>query len=149
MSQINSIIPSLPTGLYRLAGSQLPNGDLMISGGCKNTYSRYNDGYYHYKNGSNQWQKVGTMNGAREGHSSVFINGGLFTTGGYFKSRIDLGLWGSRYQLSSLEEFSIKDGMKLRKEMPVGLSNHSATVFGKHTMLISGGEDSGVSKIFS
>ena len=147
MSQSNSLIPSLATGLARLAGAQLPNGDLMISGGCYETESLYNYGYYHYKKGSNQWQKVGTMNGAREGHSSVFIDGGLFTTGGYFETHFQNGgLCGSH--LSSNEEFSIKEGMKLRKEMPIGLSSHTATVFGKHTMLICGGIAK-VSKIFS
>ena len=139
MSQINSVIPSLPTGLGRLAGAQLPNGDLMISGGCDNTESRYHDGYYHYKKGSNQWEKVGTMHGGREGRSSVFIDGSLFTTGGYFETNFETS-WGEPHHLSIHEEFSIKDGMKLRKDMSIGLSGHTATVFDKQRMLICGGE---------
>ena len=138
MSQINSAIPSLPMGLGILAGAQLPNGDLMISGRCGDTESRYNDSYYHYKKGSNQWKKVRTMKGARQGHSSVFIDGSLFTTGGHFVNYSSPS-FGAQYHVSSHEEFSIKDGMKLRKEMPIGLSGHTATVFGKHTMLICGG----------
>ena len=117
ISQINSVIPSLPTALGRLAGAQLPNCDLMISGGCDNTDSGYNDGHYHYKKGSNLWQKVGTMNAAREGHSSVFIDGSLFTTGGYFESNFEASYFQrGPHHLSIHEEFCIKNGMKLFHE---------------------------------
>ena len=141
MTQINSPIPSLPKELCKLKGAQLPNCDLIISGGCDSTESGYNDGYYHYKNGSNKWKKVGTMKRVREGHSSVFIDGSLFTVGG--------SNWSSNISyLSNHEEFLIEGGLKDRKELPIALSDHTATVFGKHKMLICGGMFE-VSKIFS
>ena len=141
MSQINSDIPSIPKGLVGLSGTQLPNGDLIISGVCYNTETGYNVGYYHYKNGSNKWKKVGTMKRVREGHSSVFIDGSLFTVGG--------SNWSSNISyLSNHEEFLIEGGLKDRKELPIALSDHTATLFGKHTILVCGGM-SEVSKTFS
>ena len=145
MSQINSDIPSIPKGLGGLSGTQLPNGDLIISGVCYNTETGYNVGYYHYKNGSNQWKKFGTKKMARAGHSSVLIDGSLFTTGGSNSSNVsslDINY------LSNHDEFSIEGGLKDRKEMPIALSYHSATVVGKYTMLICGGMAK-VSKTFS
>ena len=110
MSQINSDIPSIPKGLGGLSGTQLPNGDLIISGGWRHqvdTNPLYDDGYYHYKNGSNQWKKVGTMNRARFGNSSVLIDGNLLTTGG-----CDFHCDASARLLANHEEFSIDHGLK-------------------------------------
>ena len=144
MSQINSDIPSIPKGLSGLSGTELPNGDLIISGGCNKIESAYTEGYFHYKNGSNHWKKVGTMKMAREGHSSVLIDGSLFTTGGSYLPYVYATYVSD---LSNNEEFSIEGGLKDRKEMPIPLSGHTATVIGKHTMLICGGM-SKVSKNF-
>ena len=98
---MNSGIPSLPKELKRLGGAQLPNGDLLISGG--GTGAGCNDEYLHYKDGSNQWKLVGTLKWARAGHSSVLIDGILLSTGG-FDSSLNF--------VSNLEEFSIKEGVK-------------------------------------
>ena len=82
---------------------------------------------------------------AREGHSSVFIDGSLFTTGGTNSSNVSsLNI----SYLSNHEEFSIEGGLKDRKEMPIALSGHTATAIGKHTILICGGMAK-VSKTFS
>ena len=140
MSRINLGIPSLPKRLQRFGGAQLPNGDLLISGG--GTFSGYNDEYIHYKSGSNYWKKVGTMKQARSGYSSVLIDGNLLTTGGrYFDSSSKL--------LSNHEEFSINGGVRERTNMPIALESHAAAVFGKHTILISGGIDAKVNETFS
>ena len=138
MSRNNSSIPSLPKGLSRLGGAQLPNGDLLISGGGGGAGCNYE--YLHYRDGSNQWKSVGTMKWARAGHSSVSIDGKLLTTGGFDSSA---------NFVSNLEEFSIKNGVKKRTMMPIKLHSHAATVFGKHTMLISGGNDNKVNKTYS
>ena len=143
MTQINSPIPSLPKELCKLKGAQLPNCDLIISGGYDRTESSYNDGYYHYKSGSNQWKKVGTMKQERYGYSSVLIDGNLLTTGGYDWLDSPAKL------LSNHEEFSIKGGVKDRTNMRIALQNHAAAVFGKHTILISGGVDAKVNETFS
>ena len=144
MSLINLGIPSLPKELQSLGGgAQLPNGDLLISGG--GPFSIWNDishEYFHYKDGSNQWGKVGTMKRARFGHSSILIDGNLLTTGGrYFDSSSKL--------LSNHEEFSINGGVKERTNMPIALQSHAAAVFGKDTILISGGIDAKVNETFS
>ena len=118
---------------------------MIISGVCYNTETGYNVGYYHYKNGSNQWKKVGTMKMAREGHASVLIDGSLFTTGGSYLPYVYATYISD---LSNNEEFSFEGGLKDRKEMPIELASHTATVIGKHTMLICGGM-SKVSKTFS
>ena len=143
-SQINSSIPTLPKALCKAGGTQLPNGDLLISGGynyCSNrrmTGQRYI--FRHCKDGSNQWKRVGTiMKRPKYGHSSVFIDGSLFTSDGH-TDRFSI--------ISNHEEFSISRGIKERKEMPIALSDHTATVFGKDTILICGGLDSEVSKTF-
>ena len=146
MSLINLGIPALPKDLQTLGGgAQLPNGDLLISGG--GPFSIWNDTsheYFHYKDGSNQWKKVGTMKRARFGHSSVLIDGNLLTTGGR-----DLQCASSEKLLSNHEQFSIKGGVKDRTNMPIALKNHAAAVFGKHTILISGGIDVKVNGTFS
>ena len=124
--------------------------DLLISGG----YTCRSGKYYglnsimmgrryicrYHKDGSNQWKRVGTiMKRPKYGHSSVFIDGSLFTSDGH-TDRFSI--------LSNHEEFSITRGIKERKEMPIALSDHTATVFGKDTILICGGLDSEVSKTF-
>ena len=63
MSRINLGIPSLPKEFQRLGGAQLPNGNLLISGG--GSFPGWNDEYFYYKDGYNQWKKVGTMKGTR------------------------------------------------------------------------------------
>ena len=139
MSLINLGIPSLPKEMQRLGGgAQLPNGDLLIIGG--GTFYGWNDEYFLYKDGTNQWKKVGTKKQENFGHSSVLIDGNLLTTG---------GCGSSAKLLSNHEEFSIKGGVKDRTNMPIALQNHAAAVFGKHTILISGGIDAKVNETFS
>ena len=137
MLRINSSTPLLPKGLKRIRGAQLPDGDLLISGGS--TGAGCNDKYLHYKNGSNQWKLVGTMKWARAGHSSVLIDGNLLTTGGYDSSE--------KY-VSKHEEFSIKGRVKQREMKSIELYSHAATLFDKHTILISGGTDKEVNKTY-
>ena len=128
MSLINLGIPSLPKKLQTFGGAQLPNGDLLIIGG--GTSSGGNDEYFLYKDGSNQWKKVGTKKRQKFGNSSVLIDGNLLTTG---------GCGSSAKVLSNHEEFSINGGVKERKNMPMALTDHEAVVFGEHKILISGG----------
>ena len=145
--QINSSIPTLPKALRKAGGTQLPNGDLLISGGhthCRGEYYFLNSKMLgrgnisrHYKDSSNQWKRVGIMRRAKFGHSSILINGRLFTSGGCDSSL---------FSISNHEEFSMTGGLKERKEMPIALSDHTATIFGNHSILICGGKDSEVSK---
>ena len=142
---MDSTIPSLPKTLYGLTGTQIPNGDLLVCG--ERIWSDDSNEYLHYKEGSNQWQKVGTMKTGRRGHSLVWIDDRLLTTGGSNFSRIVSG-----NVASHLEEFSFDGGAQQRKKMPIGLKYHTATVFDQHKMIVCGGVDEtyryGVSKTF-
>ena len=139
ISHINSCIPILPKAMWGLGGSQLPNGDLIVCGGVSGYGSYYP--YLHYKEGSNEWTEVGAMKGARSHHSSVWIGGRLLTTGGANNSN---------KKTSHHEEFSFDGGWKERKEMPIALYSHTATIFDQNKMIVSGGfNERNVSKLFS
>ena len=146
ISHINSPIPSLPKKLAHLSGAQLPNGNLVICGGRKrfdDNYSasitediQYSDEYLHCQVGSNQWTKVGNMKHNRAFHSSVLLDGCLITTGGCSNpSTLSLDY----ERLSNLEIFSRHRDVLEMKEMPVALSDHTATMFGKNRILVCGG----------
>ena len=140
ISHINSSIPSLPYEPYELSGAQLPNGDLLLSGG--RTGSVHCNEYLYYKQGSHKWTKIGSMKKARSEHSSVWMDGRLFTTGGKDYS------WKS---ISHHEEFSFDGGVKERKEMPTALCGHTSTIFDENKIIVCGGYDGNdgvVSKIF-
>ena len=144
ISHINSPIPSLPKKLAHLSGAQLPNGNLVICGGRKSfddNYSnslakdiQFSDEYLHWQVGSNQWTKVGNMKHNRAFHSSVLLDGCLITTGGW-SNHSTLSL----ERLSNLEIFSRHRDVLEMKEMPVALSDHTTTMFGKNRILVCGG----------
>ena len=84
---VDTAIPSIPNGMFGLQGAKLPNGDLLVCGGNTRTGLWINDEYMLFKQGSNQWKKVGTMKMARWHHSSVYFDGGLSTVGGLDSSQ--------------------------------------------------------------
>ena len=139
ISNLNSSITHLPFYLRRLAFfsvAQLPNGDILLAGGLKTDCisSFKSDEYLHYRNGSNEWTLVATMKVARYQHTSLLIDGCLFTAGG-IDSFDDY--------TSHLEKFSFEGGVEQKKKMPIALKCHTATMFGNHKMLICGGQTSG------
>ena len=120
--------------------TQLPNGEWLASGGIIDG-ARISDEYMLFKQGRNQWTKVGNMKRARWHHASVYIDGVLLTTGGLDSppsSRIFTLL---SSLISHHEHFSFDGGVRKRKELPIALYRHTATMFGNHKMLISGGRD--------
>ena len=139
ISHINSSIPSIPKKYYGFSGAQLPNRDLVICGGLDIYKSVYQ--YFHYKEGSNQWRKVGTMKKAIFDHSSVWIDGRFLTTGDDLQS--------SRKETSYHEEFSFVGGVKKRKKMLLPLRLHTSTTFDQNRMIVCGGRDRSVSQTFS
>ena len=176
ISHTNASIPSLPKKLAALNGTQQSNGDLVLSGGYYMDSHEEWDGYdngsglgdfdyewvdvevrnddiLHYKLGSNQWTKVGTLKNVRRNHSSVWMDGSLLTTGGeeIVRSVMDCRrninhIWET---VSHHEEFSLEEGVKERKELPIVLKWHTATRFGRHKMIICGGVGNSVSYLFS
>jgi len=141
VSLVDKSIPLLPQGLKCLSGVQLSNGDLLLSGG-RSEYETSND-YLHFKIGTNRWEKVGSISSIWN-HSSVLLEDCMFTTGGYYSSDSDdeYGQWygtASDCDFSLNEKFSIEDGVKDKKRMPIELSGHTATKFGQHKMIVCGG----------
>ena len=106
-----------------------------------------NDEYLYYKQGSNQWTKIGAMKNERRNHSSVWMDDCLLTTGGEDnvnrKSRLED--WET---IAHHEEFSLNGGVKDKKEMPIALKCHTATKFGHHKMIVCGGKGKSVSHPF-
>ena len=137
-------IPFLPKSLSGFGGTQLPNGDLLLCGGWSQSGHRrisHNSEYLLYKRGSNKWTKVQNMFSERYFHASVFIDGYILTTG---------GLDSSRKPVLVHEQFSIEEGLEKKKELPIALKGHTATLLGQHKIIICGGMyGCGVSKTIS
>ena len=131
-----------------LSGARLSNGDLLLCGGEHEM--RYNlamnNQYLLFQERSSQWNKIGKMKKPRLDHSSVFMDGRLYTCGGCTST----GNTTSHHEAFSLvigsneKEFFV--GVNKKKEMPLALQNHSATKIGQYKMLICGGFDKHVIK---
>ena len=76
-------------------------------------------------------------------HSSVFMDGRLFTCGGQTPASPKLPGF-TMNTISHHEAFLLGVGVSKKKEMPLALRCHSATKIGKHKMLICGGLDDDV-----
>ena len=123
-----------PSLSYR--GTQLPNGDsLIVGGGLLRNCTGFENCYWYlyHRIGSNQWKIVGTMKMPRSQYASVLIDGCLFTSGG-------IDSFGNH--TSYLEKFSFTGGVEDKKSIPIALSHHTATMFGKNKLLICGGQTS-------
>ena len=123
----NTAIPFLPKHFLPLTGAQLPNGNLLVRG-----ISRNCDEHLLFRDGSNQWTKIRSSERALSCPSSVWIDGRFFTTGFKF-------CFSSGYEALHHEEFTFNGSVKQRRKLPIGLENHSATVFGQQKILVSGG----------
>ena len=135
---INATIPALPKGLHCLRGTQLPNQDLLVTAG--NTRSGCNDEYLRFSQDSNQWKNVGTMKMERYAHSSVLLNGCLYSCGG-----VD----SSNNQTSHHEVLNLDGRVEEKKELPIALWGHTANKLNDNQYIVIGGYDStNVSKNF-
>ena len=129
-----------------LGGTQLPNGDLLVYGFSRFERRSYSIMFYHYQAESNKWRKIEPLWGvSRSGHSSVFIDGQMFSMGG--DQTTNACYAPEDYRSTHHEAFSIEGRVKQRKKMPIGIAFHTATIFGENRMLISGGSIKQVSKI--
>ena len=131
-SNMEKSVPSLPMKLRGLKGAQLPSGDLLVGGGWN-----YDSGtlfvckdYLRYKNGSDNWEPVGTMARPRMNHSSVFARDCLFTIGGM----------GNDGEIMSQNEVITLSGMEKEvKVLPMKISQHTANMLNENQILICGG----------
>ena len=135
VSYVNKTIPPLPHRMDSLRGAQLSNGNLILCGGRRAFNHEMNNQYLLFQDGSSQWNKIGKMKEPRFDHSSVFMDGRLFTCGGWTSADITT---------SHHEAFSLDAGVNKKKEMPEALRGHSASKIGQHKMLICGGLDDDV-----
>ena len=133
----NKTLPSLTVGARSIQGAQLPNGDLLLAHGGW-TGSFCNDEYLLYKKDSNSWIKFGKMMKGRSRHSSVIVGNKMYSCGGY-DSISDV--------LSHHEEFSFslmgerdQSGI-VRKELPIALRAHTATILDESRIIVCGGDD--------
>ena len=146
-------IPSLPCLGYRsdknlifYCGIQLHNGDFLLAGGtlvhgCTGAENCY--WYLHYRKGTNRWEILETMNMARHQYASVLIDGCLFTTGGIDLSLHEYSFYNRNSTITSyVEKFSFEGGIEEKKNMPIALAYHTATMFGNYKMLVCGGQTS-------
>ena len=152
-----------------MRGSKFPNNDLLVSGGKVKIYNDehakncgedgdgewrcdygkcqygefegydWKDTYLVYSHSSNQWKEVGKMKESRFNHSSVLLNGCVFTCGGDgYESDTD--------ETYPHEVFCSDGGVNERKKLPVAISGHTATKINEFQYLICGGYDMIVSK---
>ena len=131
---VNTAIPPLPKMYFSITGAALPNGNLLVRG-----ENEYFDEYLIFKNGSNQWKKIGFSEMSLSYPSSVLIDGRFFTFGLHCSTK---------YELSHHVEFSFDGIVKERRKLPIGLRNHTATILGQQEIIICGGFDSNVSNKF-
>ena len=131
-------VPVLPTGCNGLRGVQLPNGNLLVCGGGRFVVIGSilepppTGEYLLLKAHSDQWTNIGTMKVARKYHTSVFYDGCLYTTG---------GLDSLNNVIAHHEAFSLNGDVKEKKDIPIALQGHTATIFDQHKMLICGGSE--------
>ena len=134
ISSINTTIPFLPKGLSWFRGTQLPNRDLLVTGGYTGsvTWPVRNDEYLRFSQKSNQWLKVGTMKMTRSSHSSVLLNGCLYSCGG-----VD----SSDNVTFHHEVLNLHGRVEEKKELPIKLKLHTANKLNENQYMVIGGFD--------
>ena len=142
-------IPLLPIGLCVLGGVQLPNGDLLVCGGntvkegweyCEGIEAKdgwKNDDYLILRKMNKEWSSIGKMLEPRSNHSSIFINGSVFSCGGK-----DSG----KNIFAHHEEFKLGVSINVRKELPLKLVGHIVEDLGSSNYILIGGLDKNVGK---
>ena len=141
-------VPFLPKGLCVLGGAQLPDGDSLVCGGntakegwefCIGPEAKEgwkNDDYLVLRKGSKSWSSIGRMLEPRSNHSSLFINGSVFSCGGKDMAK----------NISSHhEEFRMNGSVNERKELPVKLVGHTIVKLASKKYMLIGGLGKNVS----
>ena len=162
-------IPCLPIGLCVFGGTRMPNGDLILCGGntakdgweyCEVSKVGAQDGwkndeYLLLQKMGESWTTIGNMIEPRSNHSTVFINGSVFSSGGkdseknIFSHHEELKLHASTNlrpgsKLKSHDPRKMVIVTRLRKDMPMKLVGHNAIELDASKYILIGGLDKNV-----
>ena len=137
-------IPNLPELSHSFQVARISNGAVLLCGGHNydvnlenddTTVDNYNpptfNQYYIWKKGEPTWSPMGNMLVPRSSHSSVFMNGSIFSCGGWdHEPKI----------LDHHEEFRLEDKIvRERKPLPIKLQYHSAKEIDQNRYMVMGG----------
>ena len=122
-----------------------------------------NDMYFVLKKGTYEWTYFTQMKQEMHDHASVLVGGCIYSCGGTEQfgrgqTRKEQGwmkwmnemIWGGRLKSDHLA-FSLYGGhpqWKELKEMPDAVKGHASTKLNENQIMITGGEDANVSKIY-
>ena len=132
VTRIGWQIPDLPLELHGFRAT-ISNGQLLLCGGHKlQSIWDYNCEYLILKKGEQTWSSIGSMLKSRAHHSSIVMNGSIFSCGGIEPHRIS--------PFEHHEEFRLEDKIvRERKELPIKLRFHSATDLDQNRYMVIGG----------
>ena len=133
VTRIDWQIPDMPVQSYGFQATQISNSNLILCGGINNyTTSLYNYEYFILEKGERKWSSAGSMLKPKAFHSSVFMNGSIFSCGGIEP----LGI----ISHGCHEEFRLEDKIvRERKKLPIKLQYHSATEIDQNRYMVVGG----------
>ena len=130
VTRIGWQIPDLPLELHGFQAT-ISNGKLLLCGGRQSTLA-YNYQYLILKKGEQTWLSIGSMLKPRAHHSSIAMNGSIFSCGGLEPHSI--------IPFEHHEEFRLEDKIvRERKELPIKLRHHSATGLDQNRYMVIGG----------
>ena len=163
-------IPCLPIGLCVFGGTLMPNGDLILCGGntAKDGWEYCevpkigaqdgwkNDEYLFLRKMGESWTTIGNMIEPRSNHSTVFINGSVFSSGGkdsekkIFSHHEEIKLRDSSYlcQSSKLQSYDPRKTIIVKhykEDVPMKLVGHNAIELDESKYILIGGLDKNVS----
>ena len=144
VTRIGLKIPDLPLELHGFRflafDFAISNGKLLLCGGRQSTLT-YNYQYLILKKGEQTWSSMGSMLKPRAFHSSIVLNGSIFSCGGIEPHSIS--------PFDHHEEFPLEDkNVRERKKLPSKLRFHSATEIDQNRYMVIGGKGQvGVSKV--
>ena len=97
-----------------------------------------NDEYLLYKEDSTSWIKIGKMMKRRSRHSSVIVGNKMYSCGGY-DSTSDVVSYHEEFSYSLMGD--LDQGVTEKKELPIALRAHTATVLDESRFIVCGGDN--------
>ena len=160
---IRSYVPNVPESLEYFQGVQSPHGMILIYEGEEDDKGNENFEYDYtfrasfrsdnrartsrkkkvgryliLRKGEQKWSSLGRMLQPTSYHSSVFMNGSIFSCGGFVDYEANV----------QHEEFRIDDKIMVKKKpLPVALHGHTAEQIDKIRYMVIGGQPHSASKM--